>query len=159
MNKENHDKLTILQAFNAMTIFFNDYYEKTASDNMGSLLGDMRLLEDGTTADTAAWHQWINDVEVVLENENKIGNFKKIMKKADILIFGKNMYPNKTLSPLDAFKAMIYFLERYYNNTSHPDDIGSLLCDMRLENEKAINPTIWQNWIDITETILTNHTS
>jgi hypothetical protein len=58
-------KLTILQAFNAMTKFLDNYYNKTLSDDLGSLLGDMSFLENGCTADPATWHDWTNTIGTV----------------------------------------------------------------------------------------------
>lgn len=42
-------KLTYLEAFNSMRCFLEKYYEETDSDDVGSLLGDIQLLEDGST--------------------------------------------------------------------------------------------------------------
>lgn len=57
--------LTILEAFEAMQDFLQGYYERTSSDDVGSLLGDMRILEDGTTADSAAWEDWMESIEKI----------------------------------------------------------------------------------------------
>jgi hypothetical protein len=63
MNK----KLTELQAFNAMRKFLEGYYERTHSDDLGSLLGDLQLFPEGGTFDPAAWHDWIRSVKEVLK--------------------------------------------------------------------------------------------
>jgi hypothetical protein len=60
-------KLTTLQAFNAMRKFLEGYYERTSSDDVGSLLGDMQMFHDGETFDPAAWDDWTNAVEDVLQ--------------------------------------------------------------------------------------------
>lgn len=60
------DKLTISQAFDAMSKFLEGYYERTSSDDIGSLLGDMRILKDGGTADPASWDDWLESVRDVL---------------------------------------------------------------------------------------------
>ena len=62
--------LTSLQAFNAMRNFLEGYYERTSSDDVGSLLGDLQLLEDGGTADPAAWGDWVDAVTLALQNKN-----------------------------------------------------------------------------------------
>ena len=64
---ENNTKknLTKLEAFKAMEDFLIKYYKRTSSDDVGSLLGDMQILEDGTTADSAAWEDWIESIEKV----------------------------------------------------------------------------------------------
>jgi len=64
-------KLTELQAFNAMRRFLEGYYERTNSDDVGSLLGDLQLCQDGGTFDPAAWEDWMDAVEEVLK-ENKV---------------------------------------------------------------------------------------
>ncbi|MEO5970413.1 MAG: hypothetical protein ABIQ95_10845 [Bdellovibrionia bacterium] len=60
------NKLTYLEAFNSMRHFLERYYERTKSNDIGSLLGDLQLLQDMSTADPAAWHNWIKSVEETL---------------------------------------------------------------------------------------------
>ena len=60
-----NDCLTTLQAFDAMRKFLEGYYERTSSDDIGSLLGDMQMLSNGKTADPAAWHDWVESVNEV----------------------------------------------------------------------------------------------
>ena len=57
--------MTDKQAFEAMVNFLEHIYERTGSDDLGSLLGDLQMLEDGTTADPAAWQDWLNSVRQV----------------------------------------------------------------------------------------------
>jgi hypothetical protein len=61
----------------------------------------------------------------------------------------------------EAFKAMVIFLERYYNET-HSDDIGSLLSDLILldDKQKAADPAAWTDWmraIKLNKLITQNH--
>ena len=63
------EKLTIAQAFDAMSKFLEGYYERTSSDDVGSLLGDMRILKNGGTADPAAWDDWLKSVHDVLSKK------------------------------------------------------------------------------------------
>ena len=51
------DTLTIQQAF------LEDYYERTQSDDVGALLGDLQCMEDGVPADPAAWQDWLDCVK------------------------------------------------------------------------------------------------
>ncbi len=60
-------RVTILQAFEAMKVFLEGYYERTQSDDIGSLLGDLDFLEDGITADPAAWGDWMGSVRKILD--------------------------------------------------------------------------------------------
>jgi hypothetical protein len=64
-------KLTIMQAFKSMQCFLLKYYERTGSDDIGSLLGDMQLLKDLSTADPAVWNDWIKCIN---EIQNKQSN-------------------------------------------------------------------------------------
>lgn len=51
------------EAFDAMYAFLVDVYERTRSDELGSLLGSMSLLPDGSPADSALWSDWLRCVE------------------------------------------------------------------------------------------------
>lgn len=53
-----HDKLTLKEAYAAMYAYLEEYYARTGSDDIGSLLGGMSLLSDGSPADPAAWEDW-----------------------------------------------------------------------------------------------------
>ena len=50
------EKLTIDEAYRSMYYFLEDYYRMTKSDDIGGMLGSLAILEDGYTADEAAWH-------------------------------------------------------------------------------------------------------
>ena len=63
-------ELTTKQAFEAMVLFLEEFYNRTQSDDVGGLLGDLILLEDGSTADPAAWYDWVECVEKVLSNSD-----------------------------------------------------------------------------------------
>ena len=47
--------MTEYEAFMAMQYFLEQFYERTGSDDVGALLGDMLFLESGETMDPAAW--------------------------------------------------------------------------------------------------------
>jgi hypothetical protein len=61
--------LTELEAFKAMVRFLESYYQRTESDDIGSLLGDLQLLQDGGTADPAAWQDWILAINAVIKSK------------------------------------------------------------------------------------------
>lgn len=66
------EKLTKLQGFNAMRKFLDEYYQRTNSDDVGSLLSDLQLFPDGGTFDPAAWEDWLESIDSVLkEDQNK----------------------------------------------------------------------------------------
>jgi hypothetical protein len=60
------EKLTEKQAFEAMVLFLEGFYQRTQSDEVGGLLSDLLMAERGTTADPAAWQDWMNCVQKVL---------------------------------------------------------------------------------------------
>lgn len=78
--------LSVMQAYIAMQFFLENYYNKTRSSDLGSLLGSMQLLDDGSTFDAAIWNEWLKSVN----NKNK-------------------------LNILDALSAMQKFLKIYCN--------------------------------------------
>ncbi|MGN9163739.1 hypothetical protein ACTNDY_00440 [Tissierellaceae bacterium HCP3S3_D8] len=57
--------LTIKEAFESMVKYLEMYYERTDSEDIGSLLGDMILLEDGITSDPAVWNDWITCIKII----------------------------------------------------------------------------------------------
>lgn len=57
------DSVTLREAYLAMYEFLVELYQRTQSDELGSLLGDLSLLPDGTTADPAAWGDWLRCIE------------------------------------------------------------------------------------------------
>lgn len=61
------DALTPRQAFDAMRLFLEGYYQRTDSNDVGSILGDLQFLENGRTADSAAWEDWMECVTKVIK--------------------------------------------------------------------------------------------
>ncbi len=66
------EKLTARQAFEAMTLFLEGFYQRTQSDDVGGLLSDLLIADDNTTADPAAWQDWIESVQKVLRVKQEI---------------------------------------------------------------------------------------
>lgn len=64
------NKLTKVQAFNAVSMLFDIYYIETLSDDLGGILGSMSFLQDGGTADPAMWEVWVEFLDKIL-NEKK----------------------------------------------------------------------------------------
>ena len=56
-------ELTIKEAYLAMYSFLESEYKLTKSDEIGGLLGDLSLLQDGSSADPAAEQQWSEAVK------------------------------------------------------------------------------------------------
>ncbi len=54
-----------IETYRAMQLFLEKIYNRTSSEDIGSLLGDMIILEDGKTADSAIWNDWIDAIRKV----------------------------------------------------------------------------------------------
>ncbi len=65
----NNLSLTDKEAFLAMYAFLEQRYELTKSDDIGSLLGSMSLLEDGENADSAVKSDWNQAIQKALNSE------------------------------------------------------------------------------------------
>lgn len=66
------ETLTRREAYAAMFAFLEEVYRRTESDDLGALLGGMSLLQDGGTADPAAWADWEAAVARVAEGKAKL---------------------------------------------------------------------------------------
>lgn len=64
-------KLTILEAYKAMISFLDEYYFRFGQDNLGVILGSIQLRSDQSTADPAAWQDWIEAVNRVLDETKR----------------------------------------------------------------------------------------
>lgn len=115
------DRITAMQAFKAKVCFLEDYYYKTSSDDLGSLLGDMQLFEDGSTWDPTIWNDWI----IALENRELV-------------------------TAIEGFACMYNFLHAYYERTSSASmDIKIILDAMELEIcERSHTFVIWNLWME-----------
>lgn len=58
--------MTDKQAYSAMFHFLEQLYKRTKSNELGSLLGGMSMLEDGSPADPAIVEDWQQAVEYAL---------------------------------------------------------------------------------------------
>lgn len=61
--------MTDEQAFKAMVFFLERYFERTHSDDVGALLGDLQLLDDGLTADPAVWPEWLECLRLARQKQ------------------------------------------------------------------------------------------
>ena len=61
-------ELSTKQAYQAMLIFLETYYNTTQSNEIAGMLGSMSLNEDGKPMDMAHWEEWVNAVENVNKN-------------------------------------------------------------------------------------------
>ncbi len=63
------ENLTPELAYQAMYEFLVNLYQRTKSDELGSLLGSMSYLADGETADPAIWKDWMLCVNKILVDQ------------------------------------------------------------------------------------------
>lgn len=116
-----------LQAFNIMKQYLDTFYHKTKSDDIGSLLGDIWLLDDGETADPAAWEDWMDSVKSVVPE----------FKSHDLLTLDQ------------AFLAARKFLEGYYERTTS-SDTASIIANMQPSpNDPITTSRLWPEWLHI----------
>jgi len=65
------EKLTSIQAYKAMFIFIEEYYNRLGKPiEIGNLLSDIQLLRDRVTLDPAAWEDWLKAIRQVQQDEN-----------------------------------------------------------------------------------------
>lgn len=65
--KNEEKKLATQKLLKLCNVFLEKYYEQTKSDDVGSLLGDLQILQDKTTADPAAWHDWMECINKAIK--------------------------------------------------------------------------------------------
>ena len=110
--------LTPLQVYKTMICFLDNYYNKTLSDDLSSLLGDLQLCNsDSTSCDPAAWHDWMK----ALRNDQRV-------------------------TIIDGFRAMTNFLDAYSQRTLSVD-IKFLLNDIQQEESGEVPSAVWNSWI------------
>lgn len=56
-------------AYLAMFSFLEEYYIRTGSDDIGSLLGEMCLTDNGMPVESACWDEWKRSLQKALNNE------------------------------------------------------------------------------------------
>lgn len=60
-------KLTLMQAYEAMYAYFSRLYDRYGTEELGTLLSEMGFLSDGDTADPAAWEDWLACVQKAVD--------------------------------------------------------------------------------------------
>ncbi|MEP1921417.1 MAG: hypothetical protein ABJJ43_00190 [Ekhidna sp.] len=61
--------LTEKEAYLAMFSFLEDYYLRTKSDEIGSILSGMCLMNDGEPMDAAYWEEWEQSIQKALSGK------------------------------------------------------------------------------------------
>jgi hypothetical protein len=119
--------LTSLEAFKAMRAFLEEYYFRTLCDDVGVLLGSSQLFDKGGTWDPALWGDW----------EDAGGS-------------------QKNLTVLQAYKAMLKFLEDYASRGS-AKEFKDLIESMQLMPQGGTcDPERWEKWLQACNVELKN---
>jgi hypothetical protein len=115
--------LPLVDSLMVVSCFLEDYYKKTNSDDLGSLLGLMEIDADGTTMDPAIMGDWEDSVE-------------KALNKKDVT----------EITSDEAYQAMLCFLDIYIKFTASKD-VSDILHELKLDkNNHNIEPMIQKNW-------------
>lgn len=56
--KSMNNLITIQETYHCMILFLEKYYQRTQSDDIGSLLGDLQLTKEEESFDPAALEEW-----------------------------------------------------------------------------------------------------
>lgn len=75
--------LTFDEAYDAMFAYLDEYYNRTKSDDIGSLLSGMQLLKDGCSADPAAMHDWKESVKKILNQNPRVRPYLVLTNEGD----------------------------------------------------------------------------
>jgi len=122
---------TTFQAFNAMVVFFINYYKRTLSGNLRILMEVIYFLSESST-NHAAWTDWNNAVKKALQ--------KQAIKKP------LNTTMERRLTKLQAFNTMVKFLDEYYEKTAS-DFMGGLIDSLYFTVDGGTaDPAFWEDW-------------
>ena len=132
MNK----KLSIYQAYCVMIDYLDKYYFKVYADDIGDLLGGMVFLEDGSTADGAAWEDWIEAIDKVKPSHD-VHNNKDILLTVD-----------------EAYIVATNFLENFAQLTNSEDTRKLLDEKMLLRDGNPVDRENWDEWMRSVDKIL-----
>ncbi len=58
-------------AYRAMFLFLEGYYELTKADDVAALLGSMSILQDGKPADMAMWSEWQSAIDATIRSRGE----------------------------------------------------------------------------------------
>jgi hypothetical protein len=72
--------ITVEQAYIAMFEYWLEVYKRTNSDEIGNVLSELSILEDGSSADPAAIKDWSRVVDKVVKGKYDI-NLKSYLSK------------------------------------------------------------------------------
>jgi len=129
------NKITELQAYNAMAKLFQIYYDLDPSGDIGAILGSMAFLKDKKPMDSAMLQDWKKFLGTILKH--------------------KNLRNYNHLTALEAFLAMGLFFNYFFGTIGNSWEINFIQDNVKcaLEN-KPIDPILWKNWLKSIDEVL-----
>ena len=118
--------LNSIEAFYAMHLFIEHYFEITKSDSLGALLSCMHFLNDDQTADPALWEDWIKITD------------------------------RREMTEVQAFYAMDAFLRQYYQRSTSSNVTKMLYDLSLVIEDKEGKEEVWYEWLESIDYILKN---
>jgi hypothetical protein len=126
--------ITIQEAFDGMACLIAHYYEQTKSADLKSLL-KILLLVGGQATDPRAAQIWGEAIQAIKEDVTLRRHMAQVTEN--------------TVTFYQAYLVVIKFLEDYCKG-AELSDVQALINRMRIRNGKALDPSIWNDWLDIT---------
>lgn len=130
-----YKSLTLFQAFNAMRVFLNLYFDKTKADDIAILLGGLHLSnnhydwkENPQTWDSAAWDDWMDGVHKTLQD-------MKVDQDPKEFIYDEWI----------AFLCMKNYLQLFYDQVPF-QDVNQLLKFLN-EIQRVDTNVEWKQWL------------
>jgi len=121
------EKITAEEAFKAMILLLEDYYEQSGLEYLGGVLGELIVTSDGRTMDTAAGIKWLESLERATKSNSLLK--EKI----------------KSLTIDEAFNAMCLLLEQFSKEIK-TEDFNIILNDLRKYNTEKSGTEIRKKW-------------
>ena len=117
-------KLAAQVSFYTMMLLLEEFYSEAFFGDVKVLLEKMQSIEDWNVSHPIR-EEWLDCFYKVLREDKRIA---------------------RHVTPLQAFRAMRYFLE-LYNQKANSKDIDLLLnTHLQMENDQAVHPNIWNDW-------------
>jgi len=137
-------KYTKIQSFNAMVDFLIHYYQRTLSGDLNKLSDIICSFPENPT-DQDSWTDWNNAVKKALQKQA----FEKPVDGTK----------ERRLTELQAFNAMVKFLDKYYKKTAS-DFVDLIYTSLSFTADGGTaDPAFWIEWDDAVKKILQKQTS
>lgn len=136
-------RLNERQAYEAVVLFLDRYYERGKPEDIKDLMGSIRpLWKGGIPGDPAQWYDWLGCVDKI----SPPGTSDEPVDFPPAPDEGPHRYQ---LDERQAFQAFILFLEQY-NERGESDDIAALLGDLRSTWAASLTggSALWSAWLE-----------